>query len=126
VSTQQQTRAASRGTPPEITLNSEFIPKTAKLPGQVRFRDRGDIVNIGDSEEPVERLDVERQPHHPSVAIVFADGHIYDVQTDDDVEMRRRDGHGRDGALYRPYLPNEEEMLIRRMWDSREVADGGD
>jgi len=123
-SVQRQSRAVSRGVASETTLNNGFVSKAPKIPGNVRFRDR---INFGDSEEPVERLDGERQPRHPSaVAVVLADGNVYDEQIDDDVEVRGTDDRGPDGALYHPYLPNEEEMLIRRMWGSREVADGGD
>ncbi|PGH15020.1 hypothetical protein AJ79_02702 [Helicocarpus griseus UAMH5409] len=115
-------RISSRNLESDQSLTKR--PKSSS--SQLRLRNSQDTVNMGDSDEPGERLDVEHQQQRPgSVAVVLADGNVYDEQIDDDDGVEGTaaaaavDGQG-------VYRPNEAELLIRRMWDSREVAVAGD
>ncbi|OAX80024.1 hypothetical protein ACJ72_05650 [Emergomyces africanus] len=114
--------SSSRNLESDPAVNHQFISKLPKSSSQARLRTSEDIVPVKDSDEPVERLDVEHQQQQQqrpnSVAVVLADGNMYDEQIDDEY------GGGGDGHVL--YQPNEAELLIRRMWDSREVAVAGD
>ncbi|EQL33610.1 hypothetical protein BDFG_04358 [Blastomyces dermatitidis ATCC 26199] len=111
---------SSRNLDSDPAVNHQFLTKLPKSSSQVRFRTSEDTVHVNYSDEPAERLDVEHQQQQRpnSVAVVFADGNVYDEQIDDS------DGAG--GGAHTPYQPNEAELMIRRIWDSREVAVAGD
>ncbi|OJD23876.1 hypothetical protein ACJ73_04768 [Blastomyces percursus] len=111
---------SSRNLDSDPAVNHQFLTKLPKSSSQVRFRTSEDIVHVNYSDEPAERLDVEHQQQQQrpnSVAVVYADGNVYDEQIDDS---------GGGGGAHIPYQPNEAELMIRRMWDSREVAVAGD
>ncbi|OJD19553.1 hypothetical protein AJ78_00525 [Emergomyces pasteurianus Ep9510] len=112
--------SSSRNLESDPAINHQFLSKLPKSSSQVRLRTSEDIVHVNDSDEPAERLDVEhhQQQRPNSVAVVLADGNVYDEQIDEE------DGGGGDGPVL--YQPNEAELLIRRMWDSREVAVAAD
>jgi growth factor-regulated tyrosine kinase substrate len=102
--------------------SSQFLAKPSTTSNgssqqQPRFQDQYYIVNVGDTEQhAAEHAD-------PSgVAVVTPDGNI-DDQLEEASEQGYSNGSGRD---YRLYRPNEEQMLLRRMWESREVAVEGD
>ncbi|KAG5294352.1 hypothetical protein I7I48_10844 [Histoplasma ohiense] len=114
---------SSRNVDSDPAVNHQFISKLPKSSSQVRFRTSEDTVHVNYSDEPAERLDVEHQQQRPnSVAIVLADGNVYEEPIDDE------DGAGGVGGGdgHAAYQPNEAELLIRRIWDSREVAVAGD
>lgn len=105
--------AATRNAYSDRTLNQRFPNKTSRLSNQLRFQNQYNP-GANDSEEPSERLDVEHQHRQPGTGSnVHSDSNMYDEQLDDGPD---------DDANH----PNEEEMLLRRMWDSREVAVPGD
>ncbi|KLJ06684.1 hypothetical protein EMPG_17822 [Blastomyces silverae] len=113
---------SSRNLDSDPAVNHQFLTKLPKSSSQVRFRTSEDTVHINYSDEPAERLDVEHQGQQQrpnSVAVVFADGNVYDEQIEDEDGASGGDAHT-------PYQPNEAELMIRRMWDSREVAVAGD
>ncbi|PGH29082.1 hypothetical protein GX50_08176 [[Emmonsia] crescens] len=114
--------SSSRNLDSDPAVNHQFLSKLPRSSSQVRLRTSEDTVHVNDSDEPAERLDVEHQQQQRpnSVAVVLADGNVYDEQIDDE------DGAGGGGDGHGPYQPNEAELLIRRMWDSREVAVAGD
>ncbi|PGH09177.1 hypothetical protein GX51_00931 [Blastomyces parvus] len=116
---------SSRNLDSDPAANHQFLTKLPKSSSQVRFRTSEDTVHVNYSDEPAERLDVEHQQQQRpnSVAVVFPDGNVYDEPIDDE------DGAGGGaggGDAHTPYQPNEAELMIRRMWDSREVAVAGD
>ncbi|KAK2809475.1 hypothetical protein FQN50_003743 [Emmonsiellopsis sp. PD_5] len=123
-------RATSSTADPDPTPNGQFLTKLPKSSSQVRFRTADDAAHVADSEEPAERLDVEhqhKQQRPNSVAVVSADGNVYDEQIEEEGDDNgHAGGVGGAHAGYRSYQPDEAELLLRRMWDSREVAVVGD
>ncbi|ODH49563.1 hypothetical protein GX48_04350 [Paracoccidioides brasiliensis] len=108
--------SSSRIIDSDPTVNSQFLSKVPKSTSQLRLRRSEDSGRTGDSDEPGDRFDIENQPQrHNSVAVVLADGNMYEDQIDDDTGGAGGDGQG-------AYRPSDVELLIRRMWDSREPA----
>jgi hypothetical protein len=82
---------------------------------RVYFQEQDDVVNINEhSSEPVDRPDIDQQrAAHPILSTSLDDG---DNDDDDDGEENNGDG----------YFATEQEMLLRRMWESRgEIASPG-
>ncbi|KAL2003669.1 hypothetical protein VTN02DRAFT_2819 [Thermoascus thermophilus] len=108
----QQGRIMSQGNNDSETGLTQLISKN-KGPkmsaSRVYIQDQDDIVNIGDSAEPVDRLGVDHQSHgqHPT--------HPALSSSDDAVH----------GAVNEGFFLDETAMMIRRMWESREVPTAG-
>lgn len=108
----QHGRVMSRGNNDSETGLTQLISKS-KGPkmsaSRVYFQDQDDIVNIGDSAEPVDRLGVDHQSHcqHPTHPA---------LSSSDDAAH---------GAVNEGFFPDETAMMIRRMWESREVPTAG-
>ncbi|KAH8704954.1 hypothetical protein BGW36DRAFT_366513 [Talaromyces proteolyticus] len=93
---------------------SNSRPTTAK-PGRVYFQEHDDVVNIGDPAEAADRLDVEHQSDNqrPVQHIISTS-----MNRNSDGDSVDRDSDG--------YFASEQEMLLRRMWESRgETASPG-
>nr|KMM65282.1 hypothetical protein CPAG_01633 [Coccidioides posadasii RMSCC 3488] len=99
----------------EAGVGSQFLSKTHSMKqSQVRFQGQDGIVHVGEVEQGVERLHLENPPSRTSV---HTDGNTYGQQVDDHGDVRT------DSASYHP---TESELLIRRMWESREVPVAGE
>lgn len=84
---------------------------TAAKSGHVYFQDHEDVVNIGDPGEPTERLAIENNVDPQSQRTA---NHIISAS----ISSSDRDGDG--------YFASEQEMLLRRVWESRgEIASPG-
>jgi hypothetical protein len=84
---------------------------TAAKPGRVYFQEHDDVVNIADPAEPTDRLAIENnvdsQGQRSAQHIITASMNSGD-----------REGDG--------YFASEQEMLLRRIWESRgEIASPG-
>ncbi|PGH27697.1 hypothetical protein AJ80_00484 [Polytolypa hystricis UAMH7299] len=119
--------AAVRTAGSEPALNQRQLMGSNRRPASashLRFQNQD---YVADSEEPAERLDVEHQPPQrrqlTSVAVVQADGNVYEESIDDDAGGDAGSGGGVRGAGYQNHRPSEDELLIRRMWESREITE---
>lgn len=104
--------AASSGDNESSAESADKTRHRASKPGRVYFQEHDDVVNISDpSSDPAERLAVESQQGEPS----SVNGPI---GTDNKAVTDTADREG--------YFATEQEMLLRRMWESRgEVASPG-
>ncbi|WEW58167.1 hypothetical protein PRK78_003635 [Emydomyces testavorans] len=112
-------RPQSRGTisftaiTKEPGVESQFLSKThSSRPSQLRFQEQDDIIHVAEGEQSLGRLRTE----HRSTDSIHPNGNLTDL---DDTG----DGHPGDSV---PYHPTEDELLIRRTWESREVPVEGD
>lgn len=120
---------------PSLIRNSEFqntqsLGRRAKRHSQVRFQDHGDMVNIVNSGQPGGRVDTDyRHNIRPtSASAILPDSNAVEDNFDDtngDASFPDTNGHI-DKVHQEAYQPSEEDLLIRRMWNSREVAVAGD
>ncbi|KAF3401434.1 hypothetical protein DPV78_005118 [Talaromyces pinophilus] len=103
--------AASSGDNESSAESADNTRHRSSKPGRVYFQDHDDVVNINDSSsDPAERLAVESQQ-----------GGSSSVNGPTGTDNKAVTGTDRDG-----YFANEQEMLLRRMWESRgEVASPG-
>lgn len=92
---------------------------------QVRFQD---LANTGDADHHGENPDVgHHQLQSNTVPVVRPDGYIEEQQVDDSAGPHAGGAYTNGlGTSYRRYHANEEEILLRRMWESREVPIEGD
>lgn len=106
----QHRRVLSRSNNESDTGSSQLNKN--KNPGarhsRVYFQDQDDIVNISPS-EPVDRLDVD---HHPT---------IQHLSTSDDAAH----GSSTTEQLNGGFFPDDAELMLRRLWESREVPTVG-
>ncbi|QGA13838.1 hypothetical protein EYB26_001489 [Talaromyces marneffei] len=103
--------AASSGDNESSTESADNTRHRASKPGRVYFQDHDDVINISDtSSDPAERLAVESQQGGSSSA-----------NGPTGMDSKAVSGTDREG-----YFATEQEMLLRRMWESRgEVASPG-
>lgn len=88
-------------------LISKARPFGLKSSGsRVNFQDQDDAVNVGDTAEPVDRLGVDNPSHsqNPTHPVVDDAAH---------------------GGANDSVFPDETVMMLRRMWESREVPTAG-
>ncbi|KAL1982093.1 hypothetical protein VTN96DRAFT_1748 [Rasamsonia emersonii] len=94
---------------------SQLISKNrqsgSKHASRVYFQDQDDVVNINDTTEQMERLDIDDSHGQRSTLSTSADA------------ATEQGGTGKDSAS--GYFATETAMLLRRMWESREVASPG-
>lgn len=125
----------SQSRDPSLIRNSEFqdarvLARHAKRHSQVRFHDQGDLVNIVHSGQPGGRPDADyRHNSRPtSASAILPDSSTLDDNpdgTNGDVSLSEANMQA-NKAPREAYQPSEEDLLIRRMWNSREVAVVGD
>ncbi|KAL1845916.1 hypothetical protein Plec18167_003013 [Paecilomyces lecythidis] len=108
----QHRRVLSRGNNDSDTGSSSQVSKnkaSGSRQSRVYFQDQDDVVNISPS-EPVDRLDVDH--HHATTQhLSTSDEGVHGRPTSDD--------------LNGGFFPNETELMLRRLWESREVATVG-
>ncbi|KAJ9293343.1 hypothetical protein DTO271G3_7839 [Paecilomyces variotii] len=108
----QHRRVLSRGNNDSDTGSSSQASKnkpSGSRQSRVYFQDQDDIVNISPS-EPADRLDVDHQ-HATTQHLSTSDEAAHGRPTSDE--------------LNGGFFPNEAELMLRRLWESREVPTVG-
>ena len=111
---QPHSRAASASRDAESGPSSQFLTRSKTRSSQARLQDPYYVINAGDVQQG--DADGEQAIHAGNAEDQF-----------DDASSKTGDGYTKGASLSpRMYQTNEEEMLLRRMWECREVAVEGD
>lgn len=107
---QSQDNMTSAGLPKESGVESQFLSKThSSKPSQVRFQQFDDVIPAGEAESGAERSNAQKSRQS-------------DCGNDQNLDETGDDDLDKDSS----YRLTEEELLIRRIWESREVSVEGD
>jgi hypothetical protein len=114
-------RISSRGKDDPPSGHGQLIGRDrrpdSKHTARVYFQDQDDVVNINDPSEPVDRLDID---HHSDPHAQRSVHPILSTSANAVPEHGVADKDAPGG-----YHVTEKELLLRRMWESREVASPG-